>query len=160
LSAQPSHYASVPAGCPLTSRQFEVATLLAAGATYKEIALRLGITPSTVTSHAHMIYHRLGIIGRGAAPAAVRMKDSGWLGAPPRAPRLVDDPLTPTQRAYVHHWDRLASERTPRAAALVEVASIMLLGDHRLAPDRPPARPDIDTLLLRIARGVTRPIAT
>lgn len=45
---------------PLTSREFEVASLIAAGRTNREIAVELRITPKTVASHVEHILGRLG----------------------------------------------------------------------------------------------------
>lgn len=131
--------------------------LLCEGLAYKEVAARLGVGVSTVGSHAANAYVRLGVRGRGGRrPAIGRMMSAGWhLEAPVRGRAR---PLTPIQRAYVECWDRFAAHRTGRDEALVEVASILLLGEHRLAPDRPVARPDIDTLLLRMAVALQRTI--
>lgn len=157
LSAQPASYERVPPGCPLTNRQYETVVLLCVGLSHKEIAGRMKVKRGTVTHHAHAAYERLGVI-RGRSEAVVLMKDSGWLGALPRGPRQGEGPLTLPQRVYCYYFDQLAADPSPRNASLVEVASIMLLGEHCLAPDRPPARPDMDTLLLRMALGATRAI--
>ena len=45
---------------PLTAREFEVATLIAAGRTNREIAAELAIAPKTVASHVEHILGRLG----------------------------------------------------------------------------------------------------
>ena len=45
---------------PLTSREFEVASLIAVGRTNREIAAELTITPKTVASHVEHILARLG----------------------------------------------------------------------------------------------------
>jgi DNA-binding CsgD family transcriptional regulator/tetratricopeptide (TPR) repeat protein len=45
---------------PLTAREFEVASLIAAGRTNREIAAELTITPKTVASHVEHILARLG----------------------------------------------------------------------------------------------------
>jgi DNA-binding NarL/FixJ family response regulator len=46
---------------PLTTRQYEVLALLAAGYPMKAVARRLGITYRTVTFHKYRTMHRLGI---------------------------------------------------------------------------------------------------
>jgi DNA-binding CsgD family transcriptional regulator len=48
----------------LTQRQRQIAELLIAGLSYKEIARQIGLSPSTITNHANGIYARLGIGGR------------------------------------------------------------------------------------------------
>ena len=53
----------------LTPRQREVLTLIAQGATDKEIAATLGITASTAQKHASNLVRRLGVPNRAAAVA-------------------------------------------------------------------------------------------
>lgn len=48
----------------LTQREKEVALLLKDGATYKDIALKLGITPRTIKAHAGSIYIKLAVKDR------------------------------------------------------------------------------------------------
>lgn len=56
-----------PGGLPgLSSRQLEVAALVAQGLTNAEIAQRLEISPRTVSSHLDHIYDRLGLRSRAA----------------------------------------------------------------------------------------------
>lgn len=52
-------------GSPLSSREQEVAWLVAGGFTNKEIAERLHISPGTVKSHVHNVIHKLGVVRRG-----------------------------------------------------------------------------------------------
>ncbi len=152
--------AAAPAGCPLTPRQFQVMSRLAAGETYGETAHDLGLSYSTVDTHAHNAYRRLGILGRGRAAAVVVMKDSGWLGAPPRRPHDDDDSrdVTGAQQAYVDLFVRLCERRRHRDALKLAVAyELLIRGECSRAP--PVAgRPDIDELLLRMARGLRRRI--
>ncbi len=133
---------------------------LAAGQTYKECARGLGIGHSTVREHAHKSFRRLGLTGRGAAPAVVLMKDSGWLGAPPREPHDPDDSrdVTPQQGAYNVLFVRLCARRRTRDALKLAVAYELLIRGE--CPSAPPVagRPDIDVLLLRMARGLRRRI--
>ncbi len=49
---------------PLTSREFEVARLIAAGSTNGEIAGELGIAPKTASSHVEHILAKLGVTRR------------------------------------------------------------------------------------------------
>jgi DNA-binding CsgD family transcriptional regulator len=58
---------------PLSSRQLEVARLVALGMTNTEIAERLGISPRTVASHLDHIYDRLGISSRAALTRALAL---------------------------------------------------------------------------------------
>ena len=53
---------------PLTSREQQVAALLADGLAYREIAARLGCRPATVESH---VRHLRAKLGRGRVGIAV-----------------------------------------------------------------------------------------
>jgi DNA-binding NarL/FixJ family response regulator len=53
----------------LTSRQQEIVGLAAGGASSKEIARRLGISPTTVRNHFCLIFERLGARNRAQAVA-------------------------------------------------------------------------------------------
>lgn len=60
----------------MTGRQTDVLRLLCDGLTYKQTAARLGIAASTVRTHAHAAYGRLGVVN--SAQAAVVMIRNGW----------------------------------------------------------------------------------
>jgi DNA-binding CsgD family transcriptional regulator len=64
-------------GSPLTPRQLQVLQLLAAGKTYAEIALAGGVTVSTVRTHIHLAYRRLGVVDR--AQAVLKAVEEGWM---------------------------------------------------------------------------------
>jgi two-component system, NarL family, nitrate/nitrite response regulator NarL len=49
---------------PLTTREQDVARLVASGLSNKAIALRLGLREGTVKVHLHNIYQKLGISSR------------------------------------------------------------------------------------------------
>lgn len=55
----------------LTARQRQVATLVVAGKSNKEIATDLGISVATVKDHVHAILQRLDLSSRSAVIAAV-----------------------------------------------------------------------------------------
>lgn len=55
---------SAPMPLELTDRQLEVLRALATGASNKEIARALGISPATVKNHLEAIFMRLGATGR------------------------------------------------------------------------------------------------
>ncbi len=67
-----------PALRRLTPREFEVAGLVAAGWTNKEIGARLGIGTSTIKEHVHRILAKTGLQSRAAIAAA-------YVGAPSAA---------------------------------------------------------------------------
>jgi len=49
---------------PLTAREFEVARLIAEGATNREVAERLVISPKTASTHVEHILAKLGVSRR------------------------------------------------------------------------------------------------
>ena len=57
----------------LSKREREVLGLLAEGASYAQVAQRLGISAHTVTSHVKNIYRKLGV--RTAAEAVARARE-------------------------------------------------------------------------------------
>ncbi len=62
----------------LTPKQREVAALLVEGWSYKAIARRLDISPSTVTNHSNAIYQRLGVSSKsGLIQLWDQARDSG-----------------------------------------------------------------------------------
>ena len=54
---------------PLTPREAEVLSLLAAGCTTREVASALVISPSTVERHITQLYAKIGARGRADATA-------------------------------------------------------------------------------------------
>jgi LuxR family maltose regulon positive regulatory protein len=60
---------------PLSMREQQVLTLMAAGLTNREIADDLAISPQTVKKHADNIYGKLGVRGRTEAAARARALD-------------------------------------------------------------------------------------
>jgi len=63
--------------CPLSSREVEVLKRLAEGKVYKQIALELSLSTSTVRTHLHNIYGKLGAVDR--AQAVLLATERGWL---------------------------------------------------------------------------------
>lgn len=53
----------------LTVRERQILERLAAGDSYKEIAVRLGISVQTVNDHIKNLYRKLDVHSRGAATA-------------------------------------------------------------------------------------------
>ena len=63
--------------CPLSSRELEVLLGLADGKVYKEIAVDLSLSASTVRSHLHNVYVKLGVVDR--AQAVLLASSRGWI---------------------------------------------------------------------------------
>ena len=63
--------------CPLSAREVEVLKRLAEGKVYKQIALELSLSTSTVRTHLHNIYGKLGAVDR--AQAVLCATERGWL---------------------------------------------------------------------------------
>jgi len=63
--------------CPLSSRELEVLKRLAEGKVYKQIAMELSLSTSTVRTHLHNIYGKLGAVDR--AQAVLLATERGWL---------------------------------------------------------------------------------
>jgi putative nucleotidyltransferase with HDIG domain len=62
---------------PLSIRETDVLRLLADGKVYKQIALELGLAVSTIRSHLHTSYTKLGAVDR--AQAVIRATEMGWI---------------------------------------------------------------------------------
>jgi DNA-binding NarL/FixJ family response regulator len=63
--------------CPLSGRELGVLQRLAEGKVYKQIAQELTLSTSTVRTHLHNIYGKLGAVDR--AQAVLIASERGWL---------------------------------------------------------------------------------
>jgi DNA-binding CsgD family transcriptional regulator len=63
--------------CPLSTRELEVLRRLAEGKVYKQIALELNLSTSTVRTHLHNVYGKLGAVDR--AQAVLIASERAWL---------------------------------------------------------------------------------
>jgi putative nucleotidyltransferase with HDIG domain len=63
--------------CPLSAREVDVLKRLAEGKVYKQIARELELSTSTVRTHLHNIYGKLGAVDR--AQAVLVATERGWL---------------------------------------------------------------------------------
>ncbi|CAB4939870.1 unannotated protein [freshwater metagenome] len=63
--------------CPLSMRELDVLRHLAEGKVYKQIALALDLSTSTVRTHLHNIYGKLGAVDR--AQAVLMANERGWI---------------------------------------------------------------------------------
>jgi putative nucleotidyltransferase with HDIG domain len=62
---------------PLSKRETMVLRELARGKVYKQIGTELGLAASTVRSHLHRVYEKLGVADR--AQAVLRATEMGWI---------------------------------------------------------------------------------
>src|ERR1022692_896861 len=63
--------------CPLSAREIDVLLRLARGMVYKQIAGELGLSTSTVRTHLHNVYGKLGAMDR--AQAVLIATERGWI---------------------------------------------------------------------------------
>lgn len=63
--------------CPMSGREIEVLRRLARGMVYKQIAAELGLSTSTVRTHLHNVYGKLGAMDR--AQAVLIATERGWI---------------------------------------------------------------------------------
>jgi HD-like signal output (HDOD) protein/DNA-binding CsgD family transcriptional regulator len=63
--------------CPMSSREVDVLKRLAKGMVYKQIASELGLSTSTVRTHLHNVYGKLGAMDR--AQAVLIATERGWI---------------------------------------------------------------------------------
>jgi putative nucleotidyltransferase with HDIG domain len=63
--------------CPMSTREVDVLRRLARGMVYKQIASELGLSTSTVRTHLHNVYGKLGAMDR--AQAVLIATERGWI---------------------------------------------------------------------------------
>ena len=63
--------------CPLSTRETDVLKRLAEGKVYKQIAVELELSTSTVRTHLHNTYAKLGAVDR--AQAVLIATERGWI---------------------------------------------------------------------------------
>jgi putative nucleotidyltransferase with HDIG domain len=63
--------------CPMSSREVDVLRRLAKGMVYKQIAADLGLSTSTIRTHLHNVYGKLGAMDR--AQAVLIATERGWI---------------------------------------------------------------------------------
>lgn len=63
--------------CPLSARELDVLKFLAGGMVYKQIAGEMHLSVSTIRTHLHNIYGKIGAVDR--AQAVLTARDHGWI---------------------------------------------------------------------------------
>ena len=74
-SGTPRRRASEP--CPLSTREVDALRGLAQGKVYKQIAQELNLSVSTIRTHLHNVYGKIGAVDR--AQAVLIARDRGWI---------------------------------------------------------------------------------
>jgi putative nucleotidyltransferase with HDIG domain len=74
-SSMPRRRASAP--CPLSVREIDALRGLAEGKVYKQIARELELSVSTIRTHLHNVYRKIGAVDR--AQAVLIARDKGWI---------------------------------------------------------------------------------
>ncbi len=63
--------------CPLSARELDALRGLAEGKVYKQIAHELSLSVSTIRTHLHNVYRKIGAVDR--AQAVLIARDRGWI---------------------------------------------------------------------------------
>ncbi len=63
--------------CPLSTREVDALRGLAEGKVYKQIAQELSLSVSTIRTHLHNVYRKIGAVDR--AQAVLIARDRGWI---------------------------------------------------------------------------------
>jgi putative nucleotidyltransferase with HDIG domain len=63
--------------CPLSTRELDVLKHLAGGMVYKQIAGEMQLSVSTIRTHLHNVYGKIGAVDR--AQAVLTARDRGWI---------------------------------------------------------------------------------
>ncbi len=63
--------------CPLSARELDVLRHLSEGMVYKQIAGEMQLSVSTIRTHLHNVYGKIGAVDR--AQAVLTARDSGWI---------------------------------------------------------------------------------
>lgn len=132
----------------LSERELEILRRVATGASNKDIARQLGISPNTVKVHLRNVFSKIGVDTRTAA-TLVALK-SGWLEAPPAARSLEPSSLLPTTK-------RRARPALWLLAALALLASFTAL--PRAAPQPPPTAAPAAISRWQEQPGIPAPLA-
>jgi putative nucleotidyltransferase with HDIG domain len=74
-SSMPRRRPSDP--CPLSTREIDALRGLAEGKVYKQIAQELSLSVSTIRTHLHNVYRKIGAVDR--AQAVLIARDRGWI---------------------------------------------------------------------------------
>lgn len=77
LPIAPQDSSRVSEPCPLSSRELDVLRHLSEGMVYKQIASEMHLSVSTIRTHLHNVYGKIGAVDR--AQAVLTARDRGWI---------------------------------------------------------------------------------
>jgi putative nucleotidyltransferase with HDIG domain len=69
--------AGISEPCPLSARELDVLKHLSSGMVYKQIASEMQLSVSTIRTHLHNVYGKIGAVDR--AQAVLTARDRGWI---------------------------------------------------------------------------------
>ena len=108
---------------PITKRQREIVTLIAAGCSNEEVGVRLGISPRTAKAHSDVLRQKLGVRRRRQIPIAYRLlTGEDPLASERRWPTVPTPPLIECARGYSGCRGR-ASDLRPRGVGSLRGSS-------------------------------------
>jgi DNA-binding CsgD family transcriptional regulator len=133
-----SYNSFMPDEPALTEREIEILRLVATGASNKEIALALRISPNTVKVHLRNIFDKINVVSRTEATLyALRMVKEGDLALPETLPE--DQPVRP-----VPWWKRPRLRPALIFTGVVLLVVIALLLTRSLLQVAPPAELSVE----------------
>lgn len=77
LPYPPDGSSSISEPCPLSTRELDVLRHLSDGMVYKQIAGEMQLSVSTIRTHLHNVYGKIGAVDR--AQAVLTARDRGWI---------------------------------------------------------------------------------
>ena len=77
LPLQRKEAARISEPCPLSARELDVLRHLSEGMVYKQIASEMQLSVSTIRTHLHNVYGKIGAVDR--AQAVLLARDRGWI---------------------------------------------------------------------------------
>lgn len=103
----------VPAGCPLSVSEYEIARMVCAGMQVKQIAVERNTRDTTIRTQLGLAYRKLDVYNMAGLVAV--MNASGWLDGVIDT-EFDDQRITPAQGLYIKAFDRWLRDPTEEHA--------------------------------------------